>query len=180
MILPANPHGVLYAISEDGIHKEKYLEEAGGHLSSNSKNLVLMGNYGSKGIVYLFDAAKNEIVDEAAVPEDFKFESWSPDFDLYASTCSHGLICVYSVQEASTTSLPPPHQGEGINFDSIHPEFSPDGKWIAYYSMDINAKYGDPGGGVFITPTSCIDQPETCFELTQGPVMPFELAHKFV
>lgn len=148
----------FYVVSMDGVLQGRLATgrlSSDATLSSNGKQVAFSTviNLGSPVTLLILDLDQNTFT-EAPVEPGCRDPSWAPDGIKLAFTCKG--INMLSFQNETTVSIvsPPPEPGSGVH----SPEWSPDGKWIAYYIED-SLHHSD---GPYFVDASCLSDPLTC------------------
>jgi dipeptidyl aminopeptidase/acylaminoacyl peptidase len=100
--------------------------------------------------------------------------SWSPDGSALAADCDGGAISdIYVLYPESGERVLLTGWRDPLSYDYfVHPQWSPDGKWIAFRNAitRIDSRVPNPGEGLYLTKTDCLAHLSACKSATNGPI----------
>jgi len=155
----------FYVVSMDGTFQGKLVPQGSidARLSPDGKRIVFSDSESifSQTTLLIFDLEQNTTT-KILVERGCVHPSWGPDGQTLAIECRN--IYVLSLQNGTRERLLPEYDPEQIE---VSPEWSPDGKWIAYYRRVSPF----PVDGPYLVDASCLADPLTCNAKTHRLVM---------
>jgi len=97
------------------------------------------------------------------------FPSWSPDGDRLVMGCENNIY-VFNIEDESLDLLTNWAQQSVDSF--LFPQWSPDGKWVAYTYRQLSSLQFTSDDGVYIIEVECIEDGSDCQDRTQGVFFP--------
>ncbi|MFC1878992.1 SH3 domain-containing protein [Chloroflexota bacterium] len=91
----------------------------------------------------------------------------SPGLSKLAVWCRGGEIHVFDVDDEYIVPIALPTNEMEYYSD---PQWSPDGRWIAYFNRTAPFET-DPGDGLYLVETTCLAEPDTCQLEKRGPFL---------
>jgi WD40 repeat protein len=156
----------LYIVSEAGEELGMIYEggvEYRSYLSPNQQYIA----YNILNQVILFDIEKEQLISLPDTEDCFTGigdMSWSPDSNELAIACTSNIIIVSITDGMKIGKIF--HDISPVNpLQYFYLQWSPDGKWMAYYILADSQK--DSIIGPIVTNTSCMTNPEGCDKSTK-------------
>jgi Tol biopolymer transport system component len=157
----------LYLLSEDETLQDQKISDRWGSISKNTEYFAFIRNNNSLVIVDLVNEANKQI---PLTLECYNLLSWSPDGERLAIECEDSIY-IFSNADQSFRELTNWAQRSVDSF--LSPQWSPDGKWIAYSYRQLSSLQLTPEDGVYLVEVDCLNEDSTCKERIQGVYFPY-------
>jgi hypothetical protein len=162
----------LHLVSIDGVYQGRlaFLGRGGDSVLSPDGTRLAVSLYAGLQMMSLLDYTL------APIPggEYCYGPSWSPDGSALAADCDGGAISdIYVLYPESGERVLLTGWRDPLSYDYfVHPQWSPDGKWIAFRNGSVQTTTGMhyPGQGLYLTKTECLSDLSTCQAATHGPI----------
>lgn len=157
----------LYLLSEDEAIQDQKISNQMGFYSENTEHFAFIRNNNSLVIVDLVNEAIKQI---PLTLECYNPTSWSPDGERLAIECEDSIY-IYSILDKFLKPLT--NWGQRSVDAFLSPQWSPDGKWVAYSYRQLSSLQLTPEDGVYLIDVDCLNEDSTCKERIQGVYFPY-------
>lgn len=138
-------------------------------LSKKYKNIMNISD--SDNVLAIFDLWKSELI-TIPIPDDCLCDWSATDSELeyVLGSCSQeGGFPYFLKMIGEKRTCVTISQDFEIHNSYQYPFFSPDANWIAFYELQSMSPKEQIDDGLYIMPADCLEDPDTCHKLMNGP-----------